>query len=226
MAMRQHRRAFLKSVAAGSAIAASLASAATVPQHAAKRVLLALPKSPLADAVAATLTGVYDLRSGGDLLPGTEAIVLLPDPAGSAGLAQQIDHSTRGAYDLLQNGVTQGVGHVIYLSTLRMMAAYPSQFQVDEDFAPRPTDSAGLPEYLGEFVCREFAREGKLSVVVLRQPDGLDPRDAAQAVRLALDAQLAGSAPRLGTWSVFHLSGSAKAEKLLGYHARFGGPRP
>jgi nucleoside-diphosphate-sugar epimerase len=48
-------------------------------------------------------------------------------------------------------------------------AGYNESFEVDEEWRPLPTiASAGLSDHLGEFTCREFSREGKLNVVVLR----------------------------------------------------------
>jgi nucleoside-diphosphate-sugar epimerase len=126
------------------------------------------------------------------------------------------------------------------------MVGYDEAFQVDEDWRPIPGDSVGLAEYLGEYVCREFAREGKLSMTVLRlgkviraedfagqpfDPLWVDRRDIAQAVSLALAAQLAAGGPRLGAWSIFHiLSGSPRARfsierarRVLGYRPQFAG---
>ena len=144
-------------------------------------------------------------------------------------------------YDLLQAAAQEGVKHLIYLSSLAVMTGYPEDLAVDEDWRPLPKgDSPGLAEYLGEVVCREFAREGKVHVVVLRlgkvvQAEGttgqpfdllwVEQADVVQAVSLALSAQLDKNGPRLGAWSVFHiLSGSRrvrysidKAKRLLGY---------
>jgi hypothetical protein len=218
MSSQHHRRAFLASMAVGGAAIA--AAGASAP---AKRVLLAGRKSALAEALAAGLGAGYEVGRGEEVTRGTAAVVVLPGEPGE--MADQIDRATRGVYDLLQATVGVGVGQVVYLSTLGMMAAYGDRLQADEEFAPRPDDATGLPEFLGEFVCREFAREGKLAAVVLRLAAGLDPRDAAEAVRLALDAQLAGAVPRLGTWSILHIApGARKAQKWLGFQARFGGP--
>jgi hypothetical protein len=103
-----------------------------------------------------------------------------------------------------------------------------------------------LAEYLGEVVCREFTREGRLQVVVLRlgkvvqaqsaagqpfDPLWVEQADVVQAVSLALAAQRDSNGPRLGAWSVFHiLSGSRraryptkKAERVLGFRPHFAG---
>lgn len=125
-----------------------------------------------------------------------------------------------------------------------MMVGHGEAFEVDEDWTPVPSDSAGLAEHLGEYVCREFARGGKLSASVLRlgkvvrqedcagqpfDPLWVDERDVAQAVSLVLGAQVAAASPRLGEWSIFHiLSGSPRArfsikraKRVLGYQPQF-----
>ena len=108
-----------------------------------------------------------------------------------------------------------------------------------------PADDAQvLSHYLGEFTCREFAREGRVGVVVLRlgdivqandvagkpfDPLWLDQRDAVQAVSRALGARLSGKGPLAGAWSVFHIhSGlsqarfaSARAKSAFGYLSQF-----
>ena len=150
-------------------------------------------------------------------------------------------------YNLLQAAAQEGVKHLVYLSSLAVMTGYPEDLAVDEDWRPLPKgDSPGLAEYLGEVVCREFAREGKVHVVVLRlgkvvqaegtaeqpfQPLWVAQADVVHAVSLALSAQLNKNGPRLGAWSVFHiLSGSRrvrysidKARRLLGYRPHVAG---
>lgn len=235
------RRTFLKTLAiSGAAPGAFLA--AEKASNSAKNVLLAGPDSPLVKEIRGALGPGYRVQhvrfpdwtepSVRGRLNGVEALVLLPGPSDPAPLATRIDCCTRSIYDLLQAAAAQGMRQVVYLSTLAMMAAYGEEFQVDEDWRPRPGDSDALPEYLGEFVCREFAREGKLGVVVLRLGELLLP-DAAQAVRLALAAQLAPAGPRLGTWSIVHIHSGwsrrfplTKAEKLLGYRPQPGGHKP
>lgn len=233
------RRTFLKSVAASGA-APGLLLAAEAPTKPSKTVLVAGPESPLVKEVVGTLSAAYAVRQVRfperaeprvqGQLENVRALVLVAGLAYPTPLAERVDCCTRSVYDLLQAAVAAGVGQVVYLSSLSMMNAYGEGLLVDEDWSPRPGDGEGLPQYLGEFVCREFAREGKLAVVVLRLGELL-LSDAARAVRLALDAQLAGDRPRLAPWSVVHIhSGGStglpltKAEKLLGYRPQSGGP--
>jgi hypothetical protein len=91
-----------------------------------------------------------------------------------------------------------------------------------------------------------IAREGRLSVVVLRlgtvvraeesagrpfDPLWVDQRDAVEAVWLALAALESGGGRKLGPWSVFHVQCDSprarfsvdKAKRLLGYKPQYNG---
>lgn len=175
---------------------------------------------------------------------GVEAIVHVAEPLPDVDAAEKIDHRTRCTHNLLRAAVEEGVRAIVYLSSLRMMSGYDESFQIDEDWRPLPTPaSGGLSDYLGEFVCREFAREGKLDVIVLRlgkivsaqdlseqasDSAWVDPRDVARAVSRALTKLLADH------WSVCHVRSHSprcrfplrKAQKILGYRPAFGGQKP
>lgn len=122
-----------------------------------------------------------------------------------------IDRSTWGVYNLLMAACEAGVQKVICLSTLELMAAYAPEFTVNERWRPRPTTEPGsLAAYLTEAVCREFGREHKLMVTVLRlgdlagddsgakYPASLRMGDLADAVARALEAEPT-------PWSVYHI---------------------
>jgi nucleoside-diphosphate-sugar epimerase len=147
---------------------------------------------------------------------------------------QQIDYLTRCTYNLCVAAVTEGVKRLIYLSSLDLMTQYDENFTVSERWRPRPATAAPvLAKHLGERVCREFAREHKLNVAVLRlgkvvrlegvadtafDPLWVEVRDVAQAVQRAL-------ATDTGRWAIFHLqSGAPQARfsiatsrRVLGY---------
>ncbi|MDQ3249194.1 MAG: NAD(P)-dependent oxidoreductase [Chloroflexota bacterium] len=168
------------------------------------------------------------------LLCGLDAIVHVAEPLPTDNEGQQIDYLTRGTYNLCMAAVAEGVKRIVYLSTLHLMTQYDENLRVGERWRPRPTTAAPvLAKHLGEQVCREFAREHKLSIAVLRlgrvvqteemagwpfDPLWLDERDAVQAIARALTADV-------GDWSVFHVSADApdarfsveKAKKTLGY---------
>lgn len=236
---------------------------------AARRVLVTSAHSELARTIAERLKGDYQVRMtapvhvetplvfhqcalGHDestkmVVRGADAIVHVAEAAEDTDQTGEIDYRTRCTYNLLQAAADEGVRAAVYLSSLRMMEGYDERFQVDEDWQPLPVpDSGALPHYLGEFTCREFARPGKLQVVVLRvgsvvsaeasgeqlsQAAWVDPRDVAQAVSCALQKLLADSPAIGGNWSVFHVLSRAdsaripirKARRVLGYRPEFGG---
>ena len=73
-----------------------------------------------------------------------------------------IDYQTRCTYNLLMAAAEEGVKHVIYASTLRLFEQHCEDWTVTESWRPRPSvDRFVLSKHLGEFTCREFAREGK-----------------------------------------------------------------
>jgi nucleoside-diphosphate-sugar epimerase len=98
---------------------------------------------------------------------------------------------------------------------------------------------------LGEFVCREFARERKIRVVVLRlgkvvrgeevkekafDPLWVEERDVAQAVLAALSSSSKDSESGVASWwSVLHIGADsprarfsvARARRQLGYQPQF-----
>ncbi len=237
--------------------------------HALKQVLVTSAHRELARVIAAELKDDYQVRltapvhvetpgefvesaldhdeRTGLAVQGVDAIVHVAEPPPNTAQLDRIDYRTRCTYNLLQAAVKAGVQAVVYLSSLRVVSGHDERFQVDEDWRPLPAPaSGGLSDHLGEYTCREFAREGKLGVIVLRlgkvapagapgeeAPDSarVDPRDVAQAVSRALTRLLAERAASGAYWSIFHvLSQSAssrfpirKAERILGYRPSFGG---
>jgi nucleoside-diphosphate-sugar epimerase len=234
-----------------------------------KKVLVTSAHSGLARIIAAELKADYHVRltapvrleapyefvksaleHGGPTslaVRGLDAIVHVAEPLPDANEAEEIDYRARCTYNLLQAAVREGVQSVVYLSSLRIVDSYDKSYQVDEDWRPLPTSaSGGLSDCLGEFTCREFAREGRLNVIVLRlghvasaealpeEASGsawVDPRDVAQAVSSALAKLLADWAAIGGRWSVFHVLSRSrssrfpihKASRILGYRPDFGG---
>jgi nucleoside-diphosphate-sugar epimerase len=141
-------------------------------------------------------------------------------------------------YNLLWAASEEGVTRVVQLSTLELMTGYDPAFAVTEWWRPKPNLEPGvLARHLGEYTSREFAREGKTNVVVLRlgkvvraaevqgrPPDPLwvEERDVVHAVERALTAKLA-------RWQVFHIGADSprarfsvrRAKTALGYQPRF-----
>ena len=148
------------------------------------------------------------------LVRGLDAIIHVAEPLSTDSELQQIDYLTRCTYNLCLAAAAEGVKRLIYLSTLDLMTAYDPNYIVTERWKPKPpTHVPTLAKHLGEYTCREFAREHKLAVVVLRlgkvvraeavagqpvDPLWVDERDVAQAVSQALTAEL----PR---WAILHI---------------------
>ena len=166
-------------------------------------------------------------------------------PGGNGAEPEHIDNRTRGTYNLLRAAAAQGVRQIVTLSSLCLMTGHDQTFEVDEDWRPPPiVEAGGLSDHLCEFICREFAHEGQLNIIVLRvgnviqgeslngtMPDPLqvDPRDVAQAVRRSLALLFTRREADGGYWSVLHIRSKSprsrfsirKAARTLGYQPRF-----
>ncbi len=82
---------------------------------------------------------------------------------------REIDFQTRCTYNLLMGASEEKVARAIYASTLHLFDSHDEDWTVTEVWRPCPTtDASILSKYLGEFTCREFAREGRMSVACLR----------------------------------------------------------
>lgn len=103
------------------------------------------------------------------LARGMDVIVHCAEPLPQEDAISYLDVMTQHTYNLLWAAVQEGVRRVVYLSTLELMAGHDPQHVVTERWRtlPRPTMPL-LGKHLGELVCREFAREHKLEVLVLR----------------------------------------------------------
>lgn len=125
----------------------------------------------------------------------------------------EIDYQTRCTYNLLMAASAEGVQHFIYASTLRLYEQHGEDWTVKENWRPRPsTDSFVLAKHLGEFTCREFAREGKIDVSCLRLGTIINDEEAAKAEFNAIwlginDAVAAfqGAIDAPSRWGIFHV---------------------
>ncbi len=219
-------------------------------------ILITSAACPLAQALAAALSSEHQVRLtervfvetehefaqcalGHDaatnlLVRGMDAIVHVAEPLPHENENEQIDYLTRCTYNLLYAAAQEGVPRAVFLSTLDVMARYDENLTVGERWRPLPTcEARALSKHLGEFTCREFAREHKISVIVLRlgkivkadevkdqpfDPMWVDERDVAHAVSCALSA-------KTWRWSIFHIQHDsprarfsvAYAKRALGY---------
>jgi nucleoside-diphosphate-sugar epimerase len=214
---------------AASSLAQSLAH--SLGEEHAVRLTERIPTPNLADFAVCALG--HDLSTN-LLVRGVDAIVHVAEPLPTDNELQQIDYLTRCTYNLCMAAVAEGVRRLVYLSTLDLMTAYDDGFTVSERWRPLPSPAAPLlARYLGEQVCREFAREHKLDVAVLRlgrvvqaatvagapfDPCWVDEQDVAQAVRRALVTDT-------GRWAIFHIQHAgpqarfsiATAQRVLGF---------
>lgn len=148
-----------------------------------------------------------------------------------------IDYQTRCTYNLLMAASAEGVKHVIYASTLRLFEQHGEDWTVTESWRPRPTvDSFVLSKHLGEFTCREFARERKLNVTCLRLGNLVTAETAAtadfDAMWLEMDDAVAAFERALNAgspWQIFHIQSEfpgsrfsvGKAKTQLAFNPQF-----
>lgn len=132
------------------------------------------------------------------LVRGMDALIHVDELPAETDTGAQIDQSTRCTYNLLLAAAGEGVKRVVYLSTLELMAAYDG-FLYDSRWRPQPTTAPPtLTKFLGESTCKEFAREGKVAVTVLR----LAPEASPESIAGAIDDALNGEQP---VWQIVHV---------------------
>lgn len=166
------------------------------------------------------------------LVRGMDAIVHVLDPLPGEAAASRIDYATRCTYNLLWAAAQEGAPRVVLLSSLDLMDAYAETYTVAEHWRPHPSpELQRLIPHLAEATCKEFAREAKVAVTVLRlghvyavgqamgdDAMGVDMRDVSQAVARTLQTPT-------GNWSIFHIQHDgvgarfsvAQARRALGY---------
>ena len=186
-----------------------------------------------------------------ELVAGVDALIHLAalhseNPASTSEDAESaanrlIDFHTRRAYNLLLAASAAGVSRCVYASSLGLFANCDDDWAIDEQWRPRPsTEPPALALHLGEFVCREFAREGRIAITCLRlgnlgkadasAPPPADPTRLARddAVRAFECALAAPPEP----WAVYHIQSefpgarfsTVKARDGLGFTPRQGNP--
>ena len=125
-------------------------------------------------------------RSTNLLTRGMNAIIHAVEPLPDEDVSAQLDAATRCTYNLLMAAAEEGVSQVVLLSTLELMADYPSGYRVKETWRPLPsTQPPTLSKHLAEQISREFAREGSLGIKILRLGD-VSNTTVAEAVDEAL----------------------------------------
>ena len=116
----------------------------------------------------------------------TLPLALLENPDDLENL--EIDFLTRCTYNLLYAAVAQNISDFVFASTLQLFAKLDQNLTIGPNWRPRPTtDLFPLSRHLGEFVCREFAREGQINVSIIRLGDTID-EDTIGAFRQAINS--------------------------------------
>ncbi|MSS72423.1 MAG: NAD(P)-dependent oxidoreductase [Candidatus Latescibacteria bacterium] len=166
---------------------------------------------------------------------GMEAVILTgeppPDLPGDGRDRMLLDLATRGTHNLCKAAVEAGVNRLLYAGTLSVFRPYPDDRYINENTKPLPGPEMGeMSRYLGELTCREFARDHLVTVTCLRlgtlaleeevvgqTPDlmWLDPRDAAQAFRAALNRDHSREASWTRRWAVWHVGAAIPNPKYL-----------
>jgi uronate dehydrogenase len=190
-------------------------------------------RDPVAGARNFTVCDLNHGEATNELVRGMDAIVHSGESDPTRSVSEQLDVAMRCTYNLLQAASDEGVPRVIFLSSLSLMDQYDEHFVVTEGWRAVPTtEAASLAHHLGEFVCREFARERRTEVVCLRlgqlawdgeptSTSALYPDDAAQAVERVLSTGRAGGI-RASTagWTVLHIQSAVPNARFLTTAAR------
>lgn len=254
--LRLRRRTILTAPAASAAVIA-----ATQQEGAAKsRILITSASHPLAMSLAGLLSKDHQvrltdrepvssnfefIRSALDkpeetaaLVQGIGAVVHVAESSSGDNDQQTLDWLTRGTYHLLEAASKARVPKAVFLSTLDLMTAYDANYTVSESWRPRPsTDARVLGKYLGEVVCREFARDRKIRAMTLRlgkvvkfaetagkpfDPMWVDEEDVAQAVARAVAVTPRDNHQGVGSWwAVVHIGSDSPNARFSVTGARY-----
>lgn len=220
--------------------AATRLSQALAASLAASHEVVTTDRASMAGVDGFVRSGLGHEPSTNDLVRGMDAIVHSGESGSTASVSDQLDVAMRCTYNLLWAAVEERVPRLVFLSSLRLMAQYHEELAVTERWRTVPsTDAIDLCYHLGEYTCREFAREGKIDVVCLRlgelafhsgappaSPDELRIEDAVQAVGRAVTADLPpDSTSSRQRWTVLHIQSpvpgarylTTTAERAIGY---------
>ncbi|MCE2457389.1 MAG: NAD(P)-dependent oxidoreductase [Dehalococcoidia bacterium] len=183
----------------------------------------------VSDADSFVLCDLDHDEATNDLVRGMDVVIHPGQVDGELPVSEQLDAAMRCVYNLVRAAAEEGVPRFVFLSSLSVMGRYDEEYAVTERWLPAPTTETDvLCFHLGEFICREFAREHKIEVVCLRlgdlaEEDGapaatstLYPSDAVQAVEKALTADISeGYAGSRSYWSVFHIQSDVPNRRFL-----------
>jgi len=134
-----------------------------------------------------------------------DSVVHLAKPPSANGLTlndisdsanQLLDFSTRCTYNLLTASAEAGVSNFIFLSTLRLFDRLGPNVAIGPRWRPQPSTAPDLlASYLGECICKEFARERLIKITILRLGE-VSTEEISTAVSDAIDDKY---------WKIIHL---------------------
>ena len=134
-----------------------------------------------------------------------DSVVHLAKPPSTNGLTlndisdsanQLLDFSTRCTYNLLTASAEAGVSNFIFLSTLRLFDRLGPNVAIGPRWRPQPSTAPDLlASYLGECICKEFARERLIKITILRLGE-VSTEEISTAVSDAIDDKY---------WKIIHL---------------------
>ncbi len=152
---------------------------------------------------------------------GMDAIVHLAElPDSERSDEREVDFQTRCTYNIMFAAREKKVPHVIYISSLRLFEACDPNWNVTEVWAPRPSTEAGpMSRYLGEFTCREFAREHSVRVTCLRFGDVGGDGDMALLIDDAVQAIGKALVKNGPMWQVLHVQSEVPNARFPIAHA-------
>lgn len=144
---------------------------------------------------------------------------------------RQLDFHTRCTYNLLHAASEAGVPRCIYAGSLSVFANCEDDWAINERWRPRPsTEPQALVPHLGEFVCREFAREGRLAVTCLRlghleqaHDSAAQPPDPARlSYTDAVSAFVCALAAPPEPWAIYHIQSAFPGARFTTERAQQG----
>ena len=184
---------------------------------------------PVADLDNFVLCDLDHDAATNDLVRGMDVVIHSGQVNAGLPVSEQLDGGMRCVYNLVRAASEERVPRVVFLSSLSVMGRYDEDYVVTERWLSAPTtETDALCFHLGEFICREFAREQRIEVVCLRLGDlvedddgslstsALYSSDAVQAVEKALTADISeGYADSRSYWAVFHIQSDMPDRRFL-----------
>jgi uronate dehydrogenase len=131
--------------------------------------------------VSADVTRLDDMLR---VMDGIDAVVHLAVALGLEGEVEddafnqlRFDVNAKGTYNVLEAARRHGIRRVVHTSSIMVAWGYPAHERIASAAPPRTVGTYSLTKSLAEGVCEHFARNHGMSIVCLRIPKPIDPRD-------------------------------------------------